>query len=134
MTGTSIKRWLFLLRNVVWQVKTAIQAQKEYISIPNLTAEGTNALVSTVGASVDPGVSTDQLKAATNLAALQSLVQASNLSDDLKAYVGQLQGSDWSKIHAEIAAHVKVSAEKDAIIARLNDQLRAATERPEAGT
>ena len=37
------------------------------------------------------------------------------------------------KIHAEIAAHVKVSAEKDAIIASLNDQLRAATARPAVG-
>jgi len=37
------------------------------------------------------------------------------------------------KIHAEIAAHVKVSAEKDAIIASLNDQLRAATARAAAG-
>jgi hypothetical protein len=27
----------------VWKVKTIIQGQKEYISIPNLTAEGTNA-------------------------------------------------------------------------------------------
>jgi len=37
------------------------------------------------------------------------------------------------KIHAEIAAHVQVSAEKDAIIAHLNEQLRAATERTASG-
>lgn len=38
------------------------------------------------------------------------------------------------KIHAELAAHAQVGAEKDAIIARLNEQLRAATERSTAGT
>lgn len=37
------------------------------------------------------------------------------------------------KIHAELAAQTKVSAEKDALITRLNAQLHAASEQPPAG-
>jgi len=37
------------------------------------------------------------------------------------------------KLHAEIAAHVKISVEHNAIIAQLNEQLRVATERRPAG-
>ncbi len=38
------------------------------------------------------------------------------------------------KLHAEIAAHVKIAAEHNAIIAQLNEQLRVATERRPAGS
>jgi hypothetical protein len=36
-------------------------------------------------------------------------------------------------LEAEIAAHIKVSADKDAIIAQLAEQLRVATTPPTAG-
>ncbi|MDI1334753.1 MAG: hypothetical protein PSU94_01090 [Lacunisphaera sp.] len=37
------------------------------------------------------------------------------------------------RLHTEIALHVKIAAERDAIIAQLNEQLRVATERRPAG-
>ena len=56
--------------------------------------------------------------------------------DKLKAAYADLERNVayLKTLEAEIAAHLKVGADKDAVIARLNAQLRAATARPPAAS
>ncbi len=65
----------------------------------------------------------------------ERLASINNYQEKLKqAYADHAHNVAYiEKLHAEIVAHVKISAEHNAIIVQLNEQLRVATERRPAG-
>ncbi|MFA5391176.1 MAG: hypothetical protein WC331_07115, partial [Candidatus Omnitrophota bacterium] len=80
---------------------------KEGMSDPGII---TNALVSVILSSSDPGVTLEQLRSAPDLTAFKNLVASSLLSDDMKAYVATLDEEDWEKVAAEVDSPEGISA------------------------